>query len=169
MSGQLRHVEVTADDLPASGTRPVPITTLHLNLCGLRSYGQSHAARADTAQASAFISYADLSSALGLQITEDRRPGRVDATATVPLLGAVTVGARLAADGANAIAFQDLSTQGDLPPGADALIRQVLAQPLQLQGVPRGLRLVGVSVDGTGVNAQFTGSDVDFTTYGTSG
>jgi hypothetical protein len=168
MSGRLTHVEVTADELPASGTRPIPITTLQLNLYGLRSYGQSHAAQADTAQASAFISYADLSNALGLQISEDPQPGRIDASATVPLLGQVTVGARLVADGTNAIAFQDLSTQGNLPSGADQLVRQVLAQPIQLQGVPRGLKLTAVSVTAAGVNAQFTGSDVDFTTYGTS-
>jgi hypothetical protein len=168
IAGRLGHVEVTAAELPATGSRPIPITALNLNLYGLRSYGQSNAARADTAQASAFISYADLSNALGPQITEDRQAGRIDATATVPLLGQVAVGARLAVDGADSIAFEDLSTHGDLPPGADGLIRQVLSQPIQLRGVPRGLRLVSVAADATGVHAQFTGTDVDFTTYSTS-
>ena len=164
VSGRLDHVEMTADEIPASGDRPLPVTTLQLDLYGLRAYGQAHSARADSARAAAFISYADLTNALGVPVAEDSQAGRVAATASVPLIGQVGVSARIVPMSGNAIAFKDQRTEGNLPPGAASAITKALAQPLHLQGVPKGLTLTGISADSTGLHAEFTGRDVVFTT-----
>ncbi len=163
LSGQLAHVDLSSGEIPASGSRPVPITGLSLHLNGLRAYGNAQAAHVDSVRGTASLSYRDLSDSLGLQIRPDRDPGRVDATADVPLLGQVTVSAELAVAGPTGIAFRDPRVVGDLPPGVASMVTRALEQPLTLRNLPQGLKLQGLTTDASGVNVDLTGRDVTFT------
>lgn len=166
LSGRLAHVDLSSGEIPASGSRPVPITRLNLHLNGLRAYDNARAARVSRVQGTAFLSYSDLSGALGLQITPDRDPGRVDATADVPLLGQVTVSAGLTVAGPTSIAFRDPRIVGDLPPGTASMATEALEQPLTLRNLPRGLSLEGLTTNASGVNVNLAGRDVTFTPDG---
>ncbi|MEU8547774.1 DUF2993 domain-containing protein [Streptomyces roseoverticillatus] len=80
VAGRLNHVSITTHGIPADpADGRLPVTRLDLGLTGVRQSGDEQAARADSAKAGAFLSYDDLSSALGLGITAGDRPGYVDA------------------------------------------------------------------------------------------
>ncbi|MFF4691896.1 DUF2993 domain-containing protein [Streptomyces sp. NPDC001307] len=162
--GSLRHVDITANDIPARGTtRPLPVTKLTVGLGGLKTSGSAEDARARSVEATAFLSYDDLSSALGVQISQGDKRGRVDATASLPLAGDVTVSVAVSAAGDNRIAFSDIRvTQGELIPPAKALLDKALARPIPLQNVPEGLRLRSVTPTESGIDARFTGTSVTF-------
>ncbi|MFB7652952.1 MULTISPECIES: DUF2993 domain-containing protein [unclassified Streptomyces] len=163
-SGTLRHVDITAEDIPARGnSRPLPVTRLTVGLDELRTSGDADQAQAQAVDATAFLSYEDLSDALGLEIEGDSEPGRVRAQTVLPFSGDVTVSTAVAAASANRIAFTDFSvTQGQLPAAGQALLTKLFAEPIQLRNIPEGLHLRSVTVAPSGLNAHFTGDTVTF-------
>ncbi|MFB8085130.1 DUF2993 domain-containing protein [Streptomyces sp. NPDC055992] len=163
-SGTLRHVDITARDIPASGSgRPLPVTRLSVGLDGLQTSGNTDEVHARAVEATAFLSYRDLSDALGLEIEGDSETGRVRAQLVLPFSGEVTVSTAVEADSANRIAFTDLSvTQGELPTAGRVLLAKLLAEPIQLRNIPEGLRLRSVTVAPSGLDAHFTGDTVTF-------
>jgi hypothetical protein len=113
--------------------------------------------------ATAFLSYEDLSDALGLEIEGDSETGRVRAQFALPFSGEATVSTAVAAASAHRIAFTDFSvTQGQLPAAGRALLAKVLAEPIPLRNIPEGLHLRSVTVAPSGLNAHFTGDTVTF-------
>ncbi|MFE3032460.1 DUF2993 domain-containing protein [Streptomyces canus] len=163
-AGSLDHVDLTAHDIPADGTtRPLPVTKLTVGMDGLKTSGSADEAHADGVTATAFLSYADLSSALGVQVSQGDEPGRVDATASLPLVGDVTVSAAVSAAGGNRIAFTDVrAEQGELLPPLKSLLDKALDEPIPLRNVPEGLRLRSVTTSEDGIDARFTGRSVTF-------
>ncbi|WP_432189037.1 LmeA family phospholipid-binding protein [Streptomyces sp. Tue6028] len=168
--GSLRHVDITAHDIPARGTsRPLPVTRLSVGLDGLRTSGPADEARARSVTASAFLSYEDLSDALGLDLSPGDAPGRIDATAGLPLVGDIAVSTAVSAAGGNRIAFTDVRvTRGHLIPPAKALLDQALTEPVPLRNIPDGLRLRSVTTTDEGITARFTGKAVTFRTDSTT-
>ncbi|MEU3514862.1 DUF2993 domain-containing protein [Streptomyces sp. NPDC006654] len=151
-AGSLDHVDLTAHDIPAGGTtRPLPVTKLTVGMDGLKTAGSADEAHADGVTATAFLSYADVSgadvsSALGVQVSQGDGAVRVDATASLPLVGDVTVSAVVSAAGGNRIAFTDVrAEQGQLLPPLKSLLDKALDEPIPLQNVPAGLRLRSVT------------------------
>ncbi|MFD3841896.1 DUF2993 domain-containing protein [Streptomyces sp. NPDC058642] len=163
-AGSLDHVDLTAHDIPASGsTRPLPVTKLTVGMDGLKTSGSADEAHADSVTATAFLSYADVSSALGVQVSQGHESGRVDATASLPLVGDVTVSVAVSAADGNSIAFTDVrAEQGELLPPLKSLLDKALDEPIPLQNVPEGLRLRSVTTTEDGINARFTGRSVTF-------
>ncbi|MFD5593932.1 DUF2993 domain-containing protein [Streptomyces griseorubiginosus] len=163
-AGSLDHVSLTAHDIPADGTtRPLPVTKLTVGMDGLKTSGSADEAHADSVTATAFLSYADVSSALGVQVSQGAEPGRVDATASLPLVGDVTVSAAVSAASGNRIAFTDVRTeQGELLPPLQSLLGKALIEPIPLRNVPDGLRLRSVTTTEDGIDARFTGRSVTF-------
>ncbi|MGW3115852.1 LmeA family phospholipid-binding protein [Streptomyces sp. NPDC001107] len=163
-AGSLDHVDLTAHDIPADGsTRPLPVTKLTVGMDGLKTSGSADEAHADGVTATAFLSYADVSSALGVQVSQGDEPGRVDATASLPLVGDVTVSAAVSAADGNSIAFTDVrAEQGELLPPLKSLLDRALDEPIPLQNVPEGLRLRSVTTSKDGIDARFTGRSVTF-------
>ncbi|MFE7649808.1 LmeA family phospholipid-binding protein [Streptomyces phaeoluteigriseus] len=139
--GRLRHVDIAAADIPAHGTtRPLPVTRLTVGLDGLKTSGSADEAHARSAQATAFLSYEDVSGVLGLEISPGHEPGRVDAPVSLPLAGEVSVSSAVSATGGNRIAFTDVRvTQGELIPSARALLAEALEEPVPLHTIPDGL------------------------------
>ncbi|MGI5380376.1 DUF2993 domain-containing protein [Streptomyces sp. CA-251387] len=162
--GRLDHVDLTAQDIPAGGTtRPLPVTRLTVGMDGLKTSGSADEAHADSVTATAFLSYADVSSALGVQVSQGDESGRVDATASLPLVGDVTVSAAVSAASGNRIAFTDVrAEQGELLPPLKSLLDKALDQPIPLRNIPEGLRLRSVTTTEDGIDARFTGRSVTF-------
>ncbi|MEV0173704.1 DUF2993 domain-containing protein [Streptomyces sp. NPDC050803] len=169
-SGTLRQVDITAHDIPADGdTRPLPVTELDLQLSELTKSDDDSEARARSAEAIAHLSYRDLSDALGLEVSRGEDPGRFGASVLIPLSGEVTVTTAVSAASGNRVAFDDFEvTGGVLPAVGRAALERVFQQPIQLQGIPEGLRLRSVTATANGVDARFSGESVTFRPYSES-
>ncbi|MGW1558441.1 LmeA family phospholipid-binding protein [Streptomyces sp. NPDC002144] len=168
--GRLNHVDLTAHDIPANGTtRPLPVTKLTVGMDGLKTSGSADEAHARSVRATAHLSYADVSSALGVEVSRGDESGRVDATARVPLVGDVTVSVAVSAASGNRIAFTDVrakqdvrAEQGELLPPLKSLLDRALDEPIPLRNVPAGLHLRSVTATEDGIDARFTGRSVTF-------
>ncbi|MCW8381968.1 LmeA family phospholipid-binding protein [Streptomyces justiciae] len=169
--GSLDHVDLTAHDIPADGTtRPLPVTKLTVGMDGLKTSGSAEEAHANSVTATAFLSYADVSSALGVQVSQGDESDRVNVTASLPLVGDVTVSAAVSAASGNRIAFTDVrAEQGELLPPLKSLLDKALDEPVPLQNVPQGLHLRSVTTTGDGIDARFTGRSVTFRPDSSSG
>ncbi|MFG2551496.1 DUF2993 domain-containing protein [Streptomyces sp. NPDC048581] len=168
--GSLRHVDITAHDIPARGaTRPLPVTKLSIGLDGLKTSGSADEAHARDVEATAFLSYEDLSNALGLHVSQGDGPGRANLTVSLPLAGDVTVSTAVSAASGNRIAFRDVRVaEGELIPPAEALLDKALEAPVPLHNIPAGLHLRSVTTTESGIEARFTGKSVTFRPSSTS-
>ncbi|MFI8324408.1 DUF2993 domain-containing protein [Streptomyces sp. NPDC085529] len=162
--GSLRRVDLTAHDIPANGsTRPLPVTTLTVRLDGLKTSGSADEAHADRVGATAFLSYGDVSGALGVRVSPGGEPGRIGVTAVLPVAGDVTVSAAVSAATGNRIAFTDVRTvPGELLPPLRTLLDRALDDPVPLENVPEGLHLRSVTTTRDGIDAAFTGRSIAF-------
>ncbi|WP_306801446.1 DUF2993 domain-containing protein [Streptomyces sp. T12] len=163
-SGPLRQVDITAHDIPARGTtRPLPVSELSLRLHGLTKSDDDSEARARSAEATAFLSYEDVSNALGLEISQGGRPGQVSAAVLLPLGKEATVTTTVSAASGNRIAFKDFQVTGGALPGAgNMLLDKVFERPIQLRNIPDGLQLRSVATTADGLTARFSGRSVTF-------
>lgn len=162
--GTLRHVDITAHDLPAQGTeRPLPVTELILRLDDLRRSDGDNEAHARSAEAIAHLSYPDVSNALGLEISQGTRPGQVIAAVPLPLGHEVAVTTSVSAVSGNRIAFKDFhATGGPLPAAGEELLNQAFEEPIQLRNIPAGLHLRTITTTATGLIVRFSGRSVTF-------
>ncbi|MET7575527.1 DUF2993 domain-containing protein [Streptomyces sp. NPDC005492] len=163
-SGTLRHVDITAHDLPASDiTGPLPVSELSLRLKGLRKSDDDRTALAHSADATALLSYPDVSDALGLEISRGSRPDQVRASVRLLPGDDITVTTTVSVLSGNRIAFRDLEvTGGLLPEVARVAIAKVFEQPIHLRNIPHGLRLRSVTTTGSGLSARLSGESVTF-------
>jgi hypothetical protein len=163
-SGTLRHVDITAHDIPADGSeRPLPVTELSLGLDGLRKSDDDKEAQAREAEATAYLSYPDVSNALGIEISQAAQPGRITAKVVLPLDTEVDVTTAVSAASGNRISFHDFQvTGGALPAIGRTLLDRVFSEPIQLRNIPEGLHLRTVSTTATGLTAHFSGKSVTF-------
>ncbi|MBG0851895.1 DUF2993 domain-containing protein [Streptomyces spinoverrucosus] len=162
VSGSLRHVDITAHDIPADGSaRPLPVTRLTVGLDDLKISGDAEEAHARAVDATAFLSYEDVSNALGLEISRDTEPDRVRAVVALPLAGEVTVSTAVSAAAGNSVRFTDFRvTRGELPAPGRTLLDKIFAEPIPLRNIPEGLRLRSVTPTAGGLDAHFTGRTV---------
>ena len=169
-SGTLRHVDITAHDLPASGTTgPFPVSELALRLNELRRSDDDTEALARSAEATALLSYPDVSDALGLEISRGGRPGQVRATVPLPTGDDATVTTTVSVLSGNRIAFRDFQvTGGVLPDLGRAALTTVFERPIQLRNIPQGLRLRSITTTDSGLSARLSGESVTFRADDTS-
>jgi hypothetical protein len=163
-AGTLRHVDITAHDIPAGDTTgPLPVRELSLRLAGLRKSDDDREAPARSAEATALLSYPDVSGALGLGISRGTRPDQVRATVPLAPGADVTVAATVAALSGNRIAFKDFQvTGGPLPEVGRAALTTVFERPIRLRNIPDGLRLRSVTTTESGLSARLSGESVTF-------
>ncbi|MFE6488366.1 DUF2993 domain-containing protein [Streptomyces sp. NPDC057757] len=163
-AGTLRRVDITAHDIPSAGSaRPLPVTERALRLEGLTESDDESEARARSARATAVLSYADVSNALGLEISQGDRPGRVTALVLLPFGGEAAVRTTVSAASGNRIAFKDFEvTGGSLPAAGSAVLDKVFERPIRLRNIPDGLRLRSVTTTAAGLTARFSGESVTF-------
>ncbi|MFK0156760.1 DUF2993 domain-containing protein [Streptomyces sp. NPDC090493] len=163
-AGRLRDVDITAHDIPADDTTgPLPVSELSLHLEGLTKSDDDRQARARSARATARLTYADISRALGLPVSRGSRPGRLKATVALPLGNSVTATTTVSAAAGNRIAFKDFEvTAGLLSGPAQTVLDQAFDRPLQLRNIPDGLHLRSITTTETGLSARFSGTSVTF-------
>ncbi|MER7834337.1 DUF2993 domain-containing protein [Streptomyces sp. NPDC096040] len=163
INGTLDHVHIAAHGIPADGSRPVPITELDVNLDDVKSSGDKSEAQADTADATALLSYSDLSDALGVQISQGTGAGRINVSVGLPMGIQVSLSMRVAATANNSIAFSDFrGSQGALPTPVENLLNQKFEEPLPLKNIPEGLHLQTISTTDKGIVAHLSGHTVTF-------
>ncbi|MFJ2887297.1 DUF2993 domain-containing protein [Streptomyces sp. NPDC087305] len=162
-SGTLRHVDITAHDIPASDTTGrLPLSELSLQLTDLRKSDDDSEARAHSAEATALLSYPDLSATLGPTITRGSRPDQVRATVPLPT-GDITVTTTVSVLPGNRIAFKDFQvTGGPLPELGRAALSGAFARPIQLRNIPQGLSLRSITATDSGLSARLSGESVTF-------
>ncbi|XUL93585.1 LmeA family phospholipid-binding protein [Streptomyces galilaeus] len=170
-AGTLRHVDITAHDIPASDTTgPLPVSQLSVHLAGLRKSDDDTEALARSAEATALLSYQDLSDTLGVEISRGTRPDQVRAKVPLAPGADVTVAATVSVLSGNRIAFKDFQVTGGLLPevGRTALTA-VFERPIQLRNIPEGLRLRSVTTTESGLSARLSGESVTFRSDGGAG
>ncbi|MBK3566294.1 DUF2993 domain-containing protein [Streptomyces sp. MBT62] len=169
VSGTLRHVDITAHDIPADGSaRPLPVSRLDLALDGLSQSYDDTAALARSAEATAYLSYTDVSRVIGLEVSQGTRPGRINASLPLPLGSEVTVTATVSAVPNNRVAFKDFELMGGAAPTSQALLDKIFEKPIQLRNIPEGLHLRSVTPTASGLSARFSGTSVTFHASGGS-
>ncbi|MFJ8057255.1 DUF2993 domain-containing protein [Streptomyces sp. NPDC096142] len=170
-SGTLRHVDITAHDLPAGATTgPLPLSELSLRLTDLRRSDDDSEARAHSAEATALLSYPDLSATMGPAISRGSRPGQVRATVPLPTGGHLTVTTTVSVLPGNRIAFQDFQVTGGPPADLGrAALTGAFARPIRLRNIPQGLGLRSVTATDSGLSARLSGESVTFRADATAG
>ncbi|MEI5520504.1 DUF2993 domain-containing protein [Streptomyces brasiliscabiei] len=134
-TGTPDRADITAHDIPADDPdRPLPVTELSLELDGLTKSDDDSEAHARTAEATAFLSYADLSDTLGLEISRCYGTDRVRARVLTSLGFEVTA----------------------------ATARPDLRRARPLRNIPEGLHLRSVTTKEKGLTARFSGRAVTF-------
>ncbi|MEV0469313.1 LmeA family phospholipid-binding protein [Streptomyces prunicolor] len=163
-SGTLRHVDITAHDIPASdATGPLPVSELSLRLKELRKSDDDTEALARSATATALLSYPDLSDALGPAISRGTRPDQVRARVLLPTGDDITVATTVSVLSGNRIAFRDFQVTGGLLPEVGRVaLGTVFERPIQLRNIPQGLRLRSVTATQSGLIARLSGESVTF-------
>ncbi|WP_051845078.1 LmeA family phospholipid-binding protein [Streptomyces sp. NRRL S-813] len=138
--GSLNHVDLTAHDMPADGpTRPLSVTKLAVGLDGLQTSGRSYEAHARSVDATAFLSYEDVSAGLGVDLLRGDELGRINATAGLPLAGEVTVTATVFVVKDYRIVFMDVYTvRGELIPPLKVLFDRAWKGSFRWRTFPRG-------------------------------
>ncbi|WP_405988486.1 DUF2993 domain-containing protein [Streptomyces sp. NBC_00986] len=163
-SGTLRHVDITAHDIPASDNAgPLPVSELSLQLTELRKSDDDTEALARSAEATALLSYADVSDALGLEISRGTRADQVRASVLLPTGADITVATTVSVLSGNRIAFKDFQVTGGLLPEVGRLaLGKVFERPIQLRNIPQGLHLRSVTTKESGLTARLSGESVTF-------
>lgn len=167
--GTLDRVDISAEHIPAGADSPVPVSDLDVHMTKVRKNSDANAAHAGSATATAFVSYQDLSDALGIEVKAGSAPGHITASVMAPMVGEFTVNARVVKGGPASIAFKDVSVASDqLPASAGDLLSRVFDRDIPLDNIPKGLTLDRISTGSTGLTVELSGRDVTFKTSGSS-
>jgi hypothetical protein len=154
----------------AGGGRPIRIDRLSARFTDLRTSADFNTAHADKASGSALLRYADLSRALGSEISfagsgPDGR-GRLKASRTVWVLGQTVTGTAtvgVAVAGPTSLSFTSPQVDvggASVPQSVVATLTSTFATPINLSGLPAGLHLDGVQVTAAGVVVTVSGQNV---------
>lgn len=140
------------------------MTELALELDGLTKSDDDSEARARSAEATAFLSYADLSDTLGLEVSQGYGTNRIRARVLTSLGFEVTATTTVSVASGNRIAFKNFEIAGRvaLPESGAKLLDKVFAEPIALRDIPEGLHLRSVAPTPRGLTAHFSGKSVTF-------
>ena len=158
----LRDHDVSASD----GRRAVRLSTVTVVLRDVRVARDFSSATAAHTTATALVSYADLSSTLGVTVGY-AGDGRVRAEASTSVLGQTVRGSVTAEpvvrDGALAFDAAQVSVGGvSLPAAATQALAGVFGAPLSLAGLPYGLSVRSVAAAADGLRLTVTARNPTF-------
>lgn len=171
-SDKLDDVKITAHDIQAgTGAERLRIDSFTADLRGVNLSGNYQRAVADTADGSAFITYADLSAAAPPGVTvayggesKDGK-GRVKVTGsvTMPLIGTVrrSVTSVISVEHGDTVRLHaDAIPGADSIPGLDKLIREKIDFTRSLVGLPTGIKVQSVVTTPSGIAVAASGTNV---------
>ncbi|NEA56693.1 DUF2993 domain-containing protein [Streptomyces sp. SID13666] len=172
-SDKLDDVKITAHDIQAgTGAERLRIDSFTADLRGVNLSGDYQRAVADTADGSAFITYADLSAAAPPGVTvayggesKDGK-GRVKVTGSVsgvPVLGTVkrSVTSVISVEHGDTVRLHaDVIPGVGSIPGLDKLIREKIDFTRSLVGLPTGIKVQSVVTTPSGISVAASGTNV---------
>lgn len=170
LSGSLKHVTITADDIAANGGgESVRITNFTADLYGVKFSDSYTRAVADHATGKAFVSYADLSKAApdGVSVsgTTPAADGtaRVKLTATVPGVGMkVNVTSTLKVTADNGIVLHAESLPKEITAlGLEKTVRHQIDFTTRLEHLPANIKLQDVTGTPDGISVKAGGTNVE--------
>ena len=167
-TGRSDKITITAKDVPVDKSAHVLTLSrvrvvLH-HVTASRTFKDFHAG---TAQAAATITYAELSSALGIDVTY-AGDGRIKAAKSITLLGQ-TFEADISTQPAvvnDALGFGKTSINGlnRLSGDISAALDKIFDLHIPLKGIPFGIHVTSLRMDAAGAQLGLAGSDLTFDT-----
>lgn len=162
-------VRVVADDIPAAGDGGLPVAHADLLLTDVSTTDWFATMTVSHAEGTARIDYAALQSVAGAPLTYVGN-GRVQFVTTTEVVGRqiraeVTGRPQLDVEGqVITLADPEIDVAGVELPGftADALLR-ALVRPIQVSGIPFGLRLTSIDPQDSGIYAGVAGDAIPVT------
>jgi hypothetical protein len=159
------EITVTAHDVPIGQSRRLDLSQLHVVLHTLtvsRNFSTVHANRAD---ATATISFASLSSALGADVRYAGN-GRVAATKSVTVAGH-TISAKVTAqpkliNGALAFTQTHVNDADRIGATVASVLSRIFDLDVPLQGIPFHVRVTSLNATQDGIHVALTGQDLSY-------
>lgn len=170
LSGDLKHVTISADDINANGGgQSVRITTFTADLYGVKFSDSYKRAVADHASGKAFVSYADLSKAapsgVSVSAASPAADGtaRVKLTATVPGVGVkVNVTSTLKVTDGDAITLHAESLPKEITGlGLEQTVRRQIDFTTRLEHLPANIELQKITGAADGISVAAGGKNVE--------
>lgn len=165
-SGRYERVEVTARDVPlGEGRVLMRLKRLDVVLAGVVTSRDFSRVDVRRARAEAVLSYADLGSALGIDLAY-AGSGELTANGTFTVLGqevtpSVTVDPAIV-DGSLSLADFSVNGAADVADVVTAALQEVLGIPVPLQGIPFDVDIDRVGVERDGLHLTLSGSDLSY-------
>jgi hypothetical protein len=165
-TGKFDKITVTAKDVPVGqNTHLLDISQLRVVLHSLTVSRDFSSVHADSADATATVTFAELGKTLGVDVGY-AGDGRIKATKDVTVAG-TTVHASLTAqpkivNGALSFVGATVDNAGQLGGTVSALLNQVFDLTVPLQGIPFKVRVQSLQVDQSGVQIALTGADLSY-------
>jgi hypothetical protein len=166
-SGKFDQVTITAKDLPVGQDRQLlDVSRLKVVLHKVTVSRDFSRVQAATADATATVSYAELSRTLGVQVGFAGN-GRVKASTSVTVAGR-TVSASVSArpqliNGALGFGATRINGVGAVGQAVTDALAKVFALDIPLQGLPFKVRVQALRVEASGVFLELTGRDLTYT------
>ncbi|WP_375488861.1 DUF2993 domain-containing protein [uncultured Jatrophihabitans sp.] len=167
-TGKSDKITVTAQNVPIDKSAKVLTLSrvqvvLH-QVTASRSFDHFHA---DTADAQATITYAELSNALGIDVSY-AGDGRIRAAKTITVLGqsvqaAISTEPRLV-NGALGFGKTSINGLDRLSGDIATALDKIFDLHIPLKGIPFGVRVQSLHMDSVGAQIGLTGSDLSFDT-----
>jgi LmeA-like phospholipid-binding len=162
-AGDFDQVTITAHDVPVGRGTRLQVGRLRVVLDRVKVTRNFSRVTADTADAMASISFADLSRALGIDVGY-AGSGRIRASKSVAVLG-TSVHAALTSrptlvNGALAFTRTTIANVGELGGDATSALNQVFDRTVPLQNLPFDIRVKSLTVDSGGIHIAFAGKDL---------
>ena len=169
LSGDVSSVRVQAQDVGVTTGEKLQLRQLDVTATGVHSDDRFQTSTADHVQGTALIDLSALSELVGEKVSS-AGDGKVSFTRTTSVLGQqlqVVVTGRPSLDAAaQTLTLADPSVEVanvTLPQTVVDLLIRTLVKPVDITGIPLGLKLTSVSIDDTGVTAEVAGDDVALT------
>ena len=167
-TGKSDKITITAEDVPIDKKTHIlrlsRVRVVFHQITASRSFDKFHA---DTGQATATISYAELSDALGIDVTY-AGDGRIKADKKITVLGQ-TIEAAISTrpelvNGALSFAKTSINGLKDVSGDIAAALDKIFDLHIPLNGIPFGVRVQSLRMDAGGVQVALAGTDLSFDT-----
>lgn len=165
-AGKFDKITITANDLPVGepSTR-LDVSRVRVVLHTVRVSRDFSRVQADTATATAAVSYAELGKTLGVHV-EYADNGRIKATKTVSVAGqkftaSITSRPQLA-NGALSFGATQINDAAQIGGAVASALNRVFDLTIPLQGIPFKIRVTALHAERSGVIVQLLGRDLSY-------
>jgi hypothetical protein len=168
VTGKYDKITITANDVPVGlATRPLDLSRVRVVLHSLTVSRDFHSVHADTADATATITYAELGKSLGVDVSY-AGSGRIRASKTITVAGvsvaaSVTTQPRVSG-GSLSFAQTRVENAGRLSDTAVTAIERLFNVTIPLRGVRFDVRVRSLEAAADGVTIALTGRNLAYST-----